>query len=412
MRTPHNIFLIELNLDGTPGGSYRSLLYLVKHLDRMRFNPIVAFYREHPILDEFHQTGCKTLLLEYPTPINLVNRYSILKSPVFKIVRLILLFVQKVYNFISVFISLFFRVLVLFHKEKIRLVHLNNGVGVAGIELLLAAKVLGIHCTVHQRGIHPVARWQRKLSGWMDHIICVSDAARDNLIANGIPSDKCTTVHNGIDQEDFFSKIKRDPDTVKKSLGISSHRPIVGIGAMIQEWKGQIVLLKAMHRLREKHPDLLCLIVGGVSDRDEQSKAYFGEIVEFIRKNGLTPWVRILGYEKNVGEVLQIFDVMVHASIDPEPFSRVVLEGMLLGRAIVGTSTGGTVEQIEHRISGILIPPNSPAELATQIDYLLRNPSVRENLGIQARQKVIRDFLIGPHVEGTERIFDAVLSRR
>ena len=49
------ILFVEQNCDGTIGGSHHSLLLLVKHLDRSRFEPIVAFYQHHALVPEFER---------------------------------------------------------------------------------------------------------------------------------------------------------------------------------------------------------------------------------------------------------------------------------------------------------------------------------------------------------------------
>lgn len=48
--SPVKVLYCEGNVDGTVGGSYYSLLYLVKYLDRAKYYPIVVFYTEHGIL--------------------------------------------------------------------------------------------------------------------------------------------------------------------------------------------------------------------------------------------------------------------------------------------------------------------------------------------------------------------------
>jgi glycosyltransferase involved in cell wall biosynthesis len=52
-------------------------------------------------------------------------------------------------------------------------------------------------------------------------------------------------------------------------------------------------------------------------------------------------------------------DVVVHAAIEPEPFGRVVLEAMALGRPVIATALGGPVEIIQDGISGFLVPPRT-----------------------------------------------------
>ena len=57
---PIRILYCEHNVDGTVGGSYYSLLYLVKGLDRTRYEPIVVFYAPHALLSAFADAGVET----------------------------------------------------------------------------------------------------------------------------------------------------------------------------------------------------------------------------------------------------------------------------------------------------------------------------------------------------------------
>jgi len=248
----------------------------------------------------------------------------------------------------------------------------------------------------------------------IDYVICVSDAARDNLIEQGLPASKCRTVHNGIDPDEFRSSITRDAADVRASLGIPGDAVVVGNAGMIRAWKGQIVLVQAMARLREAHPNLYCLLVGGVSDRYAEDVEYAKGVKRFVAEHGLSDRVVFTGYQSCVADFVQTFDVMVHTAIEPEPFSRSVLEGMTLARAMVATRTGGTPEAIEDGVSGVLVPPNDPTAMADAIAALLRSPDLRRSLGAQAERRIRERFSIRANVEATQAIYEELLdgSRR
>lgn len=410
MGSPTTVLLIEQNLDGTTGGSYRSMLYLVKLMDRRRFRPIAAFYRDHDLMEEYRAAASRTLLLRYPSPVDWVRGRVPPGGGLRRLLLHPLRYLQKVVNFFRVSVYLVARGIVLLAREHVDLLHLNNGV-TAGNELVLAAKLLGRRCIIHQRGIGPVPRWNARVASLADRIVCVSDAARENLIRNGIPAGICTTIHNAIDPAEFLSKIREDPASVRSRLGIPPECPVIGLAGMIRQWKGQRVLLEAVALLLPRHPDLRCLVVGGVADRNAADQAYLESLREYVRTNALERTVSLLDYHGNVGEIVQTFDVMVHAAIDPEPFSRVVLEGMTLGRAIVATATGGTPEAIEDGVSGLLVRPGDPAALAERIGYLLDHPDERRRLAAGAQERIRSHFLISSNVAATEQVYEETLMR-
>jgi glycosyltransferase involved in cell wall biosynthesis len=397
------ILYLEQNVDGTTGGSYRSLLYLLKGLDRQAFTPIVGFYREHDLIEEYRSAGLQTLLLSHPEPVNLlplVDRFGPLRNVLAPFVRL----AQKLINLVKVSGRQLIRGITLLIKERVDVLHLNNGVTV-GTELLIASRIVGIRSVIHQRGITTVPRWCAWLARRADHVICVSDAARDNLIAHGLRPDRCTAIHNGIDPEDLRRKIRRTPLQVRESLGLSDDTIVIGLAGMIRPWKGQMVLVKAMEQIHRRCATARALIIGGVADNYPEDRAYLNDMRQFIVDHDLGACVSILDYQPNAPEFLQIFDVMVHTAIDPEPFSRVVIEGMALGRPIVASATGGTPEAIEHGVSGLLVPADDADALAREIVGLIADPTLRTTLGSGAREKVARRFLIQDHVARTEAIY-------
>jgi glycosyltransferase involved in cell wall biosynthesis len=406
-----NILYLERNMDGTIGGSYRSLLYLVRLLDKTRYHPVVAFYREHHLLDDYRKAGCTVLLLSYPPIIKLAEWKPLSTWAVLAPLRGVLLVLQKGLNFIFGTLRIFLGSLVLLARERISIVHLNNGMLTAP-ELLFASKLLGVKTVVHQRGIGTLPGAVQWLARLVDHVVCVSDAARLNLVRQGIPSEKCTTIHNGIAPEEFLAGITRGPEQIREALGIPADCLIIGIAGMIRGWKGQLVLVKAMVDVRDKHPKARCLIIGGVSDQQEGDRAYRDEIASFIQANHLEAQVTLIDYQSRIAEFIQIFDIMVHTAIDPEPFSRSVLEGMTLGRPMIATRTGGTPEAIEDGISGILVPPNDPKALADKINELLCNPDLRRQLGVQAQERIKKHFMIESNVKATEQVYRAILCER
>lgn len=82
-------------------------------------------------------------------------------------------------------------------------------------------------------------------------------------------------------------------------------------------------------------------------------------------------------------------DLVVIPSRQPEPLTRVALEAMTAGCALVGTRVGGTPELIEHERNGLLVEPGNPTQLAQAIIHLLRNDDLRGEM-VQAGRELIQ----------------------
>ena len=157
--------------------------------------------------------------------------------------------------------------------------------------------------------------------------------------------------------------------------------------------KGAGDFLGAAERVHRGHPDALFVLVG----------------------DGQVPvpavsWVRGLGWLPNA-DVLALYagaDVVVSPSVIPDAFSRVVLEAMAAGRAVVATAVGGTPELIEDGESGLLVPRHDPAALAAAIERLLDDPALAARLGAAARRRVQTRFAPEASVERLLALYAAV----
>ncbi len=115
--------------------------------------------------------------------------------------------------------------------------------------------------------------------------------------------------------------------------------------------------------------------------------------------------VGFLGFCSDVEDELRRLDVLVHASIIPEPFGQVVVEGMAVGLPVVASDAGGPAEVITDGVDGMLYPPGDIDSLARALRQLAADPSLRQRLGEAARTRA-GDFTparIAPQVMGTYR---------
>jgi glycosyltransferase involved in cell wall biosynthesis len=124
------------------------------------------------------------------------------------------------------------------------------------------------------------------------------------------------------------------------------------------------------------------------------------------------PWLRCLGPRSNP-EVLELYgmaDVVVVPSVIPDALSRVILEAMAAGCAVVATRVGGTPELVEDGVSGLLVERGQPAALAEAIVRLLRDPVLRRALGAAARRRVALRFAADRSVNELLAAYESLVS--
>ena len=176
----------------------------------------------------------------------------------------------------------------------------------------------------------------------------------------------------------------------------------------IQRWKGQLLAVEAFARARRQVPDLRCIVVGGVHRRGAE---YAAQIQERIAAPDLADHVVLTGARHDVHACMSAMDVVLHTS-DREPFGRVLIEAMAVGRPVVAPREGGPQVIVVDGETGILVPPRDPDALAAAIVELITDPARREAMGRAGRARAEAVFSIRAHVDAVEAVFDEILASR
>jgi glycosyltransferase involved in cell wall biosynthesis len=145
----------------------------------------------------------------------------------------------------------------------------------------------------------------------------------------------------------------------------------------IVEWKGLHVVIEALSILGERHAaDRITLTVAGGNLMGPDS--YLQDLI--ATANALPFAVQFVGHQDDIATLLDNHDVLVHASIRPEPFGQVIVQGLSAHMAVIASNAGGPSEIIEDGKSGLLHTPGDARDLADQIDLLLSDPERRRAL--------------------------------
>jgi glycosyltransferase involved in cell wall biosynthesis len=151
----------------------------------------------------------------------------------------------------------------------------------------------------------------------------------------------------------------------------------------IAPWKGQDVFLRAF-ALAFPDGDERGVLVGAPLFGEER---YEGELRALIEQLGLGDRIELLGFAEDVGAELGRVDALVHASVIPEPFGRVIVEGMAAGLPVVAAAGGGPSEIVSDGVDGLLYPPGDVDELAATLRRVAADPDLGERLGRAAVER-------------------------
>lgn len=400
---PVKVLFCENNVDGTIGGSYYSLLYLVKNLDRQRYQPIVIFYTEHVLLPAFQEAGIETYIWEKAETFNfgsLNHRFWKWLRPI----RPVALLLQKGLNFVHEFLIPAIVRACYLRRNGVKIVHLNNSI-LYNHDWMFAAKLAGVRCLTHERGINDRFRASAKFFGKrLDAVICISEAVRRNMHDRGADFGNLVVIHNGLDPSSM--KIKTRPDVLRAAYAIDPEAVVIGMVGNIKSWKGQDTLVRAMGHVRQAFPSVRCLLVGDTSPSD---KEYEKSLHELVSSLGLDKHVIFTGFQQYVGDFLMMFDVVVHASVLPEPFGRVILEAMACKKPVIGSRAGAIPEIVEEGRTGLTFPPGDDERLAEAIMLLAGDREKGQRFGEAGFNRLVSEFHIARNIGATQRLYERIL---
>jgi L-malate glycosyltransferase len=215
--------------------------------------------------------------------------------------------------------------------------------------------------------------------GSVDRIVCISDLVRRVLIADGVPADRLTTIHSGVDTAKF-AHLPRIQG-LKAELGIPADHLLVGTVAAVVGHKDYPNLLRAARFVIDRHPQVSFCALG---DGDQWSLAQ-----KLHQELGLDRRFVFAGYRRDVGRFLKGFDLFVLASRE-EGLGTSLLDAQAVGLPLVATRAGGIPEVIKDGRNGLLVPAQDARALGEALLRLANDAALRQRLGGQAKQDVQR----------------------
>ena len=286
------------------------------------------------------------------------------------------------------------------------LVHLNDVLCVsrAGI---MAARRAGLPAICHLRAMAWRNHADRRLSHYLRGYICISQAVDAYQRRLGGRTSPSWIVYNGLDLAEFPDDLPRTAGEARRELGLCVDDQVVGCVGRLVAWKGQEVLLRALAELAPQFPRLRGLIVGAP---ERGGEGYVEQLQRLVASLGLEDRVVFTGFRRDVPRLLSALNILAHTSTAPEPFGRVLIEGMAAGVAVIGAAAGAVPEIITDGVNGRTVPPNDPRALAEALADALTHPAEWERWRRAARDAVAQRFTTEVYVQGVQRVYEEILT--
>jgi len=388
------ILYVEGNPDGTVGGSFILMMDLILGLDRRRFEPIAVFRFENFVAQRLRDAGVEVLIIPPRAPLVFKSRLaSLVLAPVKKLVNAWGGFVKPVRAYAA-----------LLREREIDLVNLNNSI-TRNHPWMVAARLTGTPCITHEMGINRTySGTSRFLGRRLGAIISLSHAIHDAMKKCGIDFPNITVIHCGIDVARY--RQVESPEELRRKHAIPPGAPVIGVVGNLRTWKGQETIVRATALLRDRYPDIRCVLVGGQTESDTP---YVERMKSAAAELGIVANVVFAGFQKNSIDYMRMMDVVAHTSTSPEPFGIVTLEAMAIAKPLVSTTIGGPAEVVKNGESGILVEPGRPELLARALAELLGDPERAAAMGRRGRERLDQHFSLAKNLRSTLDVYERVL---
>ena len=371
--TDGRLRVLIVDPSGLLWGSERALLDLISHVDRSRFEIIVATPLDTELRPRLDALDVKVVRGD----IGMLHRRG-------RVTR------AKATGWLAMII----------HRYEPRVIHVNE----AGLTpLVVAARLAGTppvvaHVRLWDDAVVMAGRPAR--FGKPQLLIAISNFIAEKLVVGS--SLPVRVVRDPFDA-DAFSSEAQSRGQVRQAMGLSeTDRVVLMVGRICRE-KGQSVFVHAAGILADD--SVIFLVVGGVPPDLPEESQYRDSLVAHSRAQSFRGRVRFLGNRNDVASIMNASDIVVLASAN-EPFGRVLLEALSLGKPIIGPDRGGPIEIIGDNERGHLFATGDAERLSKTLRRVLDDPAGAAAKAAKGKEWVARECSPTAHAAQVQSIWE------
>ena len=233
------------------------------------------------------------------------------------------------------------------------------------------------------------SRLKQRFLRWVDGVIGVSHGILDIYRRSGLLANvsRVHTVYNIPPL--VFPPSASEVAGLRDRLGLGGRRVILYVGKF-SPGKGTADLVAAAGEVVREVPDVVFVFVG---------EGNLDATGPHILRLGPLP-------NRDVQALYPLAAVVVVPSVIPDALSRVILEAMAAGRAVIATRVGGTPELVIDGKTGLLVERNAPAQLARALVRLLKDPALLAALAAGAKRHLAERFDAGQSLDQLVAIYE------
>lgn len=373
-------------------GAERSLLLLLKNIDRDCFDPIVILPASGSLKGEIEYLNIKTYEVKSPWWVSGGKR-----NVIWTILRF-------GYNIIQEVIALN-RLYKIIKREKIDVIYTNTIVNFSGAIISCIAQKPHIwhirEIIPENPGLHFFLpdRWLFNFILRFSNKVIANSIATAEQLQNGKSDGKIRIVYNAVDIKKF-----KNHHHFPSINGVKSTDWLVAVIGL-QKRKAIDDAIRAIKIVGKRIENIKILIIG------EGGKEYKNYLKTLIFKLNISNKVIFTGYRNDIPDILLYCKVLLVPSWN-EPFGRVVIEAMAACIPVIGSNSGGIKEIIQNNLTGYLVSPKSPIEIAEKMIYLFCHTNISKKMGSTGRKLVKEKFNVNNYTRNIEKVIQEVIIQR
>jgi glycosyltransferase involved in cell wall biosynthesis len=366
-------------------GSDKTLLLLIRHINRERFCPVVILPNEGPLKKALELENIEVYIApviklhrKMFTPKNMVSLLKQIKQA-FRIVNKI----NENYNFEIVYSNTLAVLLGYLFAKKNRIKH-----------------VWHVHEIIESPKI--VAKTFRFLLHTKSNFFTIynSNATADFWKSSSRKNIDYEVITNGLEVPSS-PLLVNEIVSIRKEIFDVNNEIVIGLVGRINKWKGQFILLEAFSKLIKKYPDLRLIFVGSTT---ENQSYILKELTAKIDAFQIVNQVKIVPFQPDINKIWSAIDIAIVPSVEPEPFGLVAVEAMLAKKPVIASNHGGLTEIVIHEHTGFLVQPNNVTDLVNAIETLVNDEAKRLEMGEKGYVRAVEEFSIYKYVSNIEKI--------
>ncbi len=279
-------------------------------------------------------------------------------------------------------------------KEGINIVHARSRA--PAWSACLAARKCGVHymTTFHGTyGLGPkgLKKIYNQVMTWGEKVIVISSHIRRHVLENyHTPEEKLVFIHRCVDTEKFdpAAVTPERLKTIIEQYELPTDKKNILLVGRLTSWKGQRLLVDALAKIKSRG-DFHCIFAG-----DDQGRSKYTEsLVEQIKGYGMNGDFTFIRHTDDVPALMKAVDIVVSASIEPEAFGRIAAEGEAMGKIVIASNIGGSLDNLKDGVTGRHFISGDAEDLSQKLSWALDlNEAERKKIAAAAMNFVKENF--------------------